>query len=150
MFSGDGPTGPTLSWDYWREPYGGAIYVEWMRLPILATVIMFYRCFLYFLLFGKPSLHASICKVCHAILGNMTGLLAPCTQAYSRVGDVTIRALVPEFSPRHWILPNILGLKITFLSAIPVVMLRVLQMSQGGINTFFLKNLSQVCLSNLL
>ena len=150
MFPGDGPTGPTLSWDYWRDFYGGAIYIKWMRLPTPMTVIMFYWCLLYFLFLGKPSLHASICKVCHAILGNMTGLLTPCTQTYSQVGNITIWALLPESSPQYWVLPNILGFKITFLGTIPVIMSRVPTNISGGINTLFLKNLSQICLSDLL
>ena len=96
MLFSDGPTGSTLSWDYWGNFYGGAIYIKWVRLPTPATVIMLNRCLLYFFFLRKPSLHASICKMCHAILGNMTRLLTPCTWTYPRVRDITIWALFFE------------------------------------------------------
>ena len=43
MFFSNGPTGPTLSQNYWGESYGRTIYIKWMRLPTSSAVILFYQ-----------------------------------------------------------------------------------------------------------
>ena len=126
------------------------IYIEGVQSPTAATFIMFYRYSLHPFLLRKSSLHAVIRKMGHAVLSYMARLIAPCTRTHPWVRDVTIRAPSPRTPSQNRTSPNILGFTIGFFSTISKVMMRIPANITGRIHTLLLKDLSQVCLSDLL
>ena len=74
-------TRSTLSQYHWWVPYSWAINVKRMFFSTTMTLIRFYGCPSCSYLFRKPSPHAIVSKMHHAILSNMTKLVTPCTRA---------------------------------------------------------------------
>ena len=150
MFTGSGSTRSTLPRYYRWISYIWAKYIEGMRSPAAATLIVFYGCSFHLFLFRKSSPHAVICKMSHAVLSYMSRSITPCTRTYTCVRDVTIWALAPRTPSLNRTLPNILGFPIGLFSAIPIIMVRAPTNVTRRIHTLFFEDFSQVCLPNLL
>ena len=150
MFTGSGSTRSTLPWYHRWISYIWTVYVEGMRSPTAAALIVFYGCSFHFFLFWKSSPHTVICKMSHAILGYMSRLITPCTRTYTWVRDVTVWALAPRTPSLSRTLPNILGFPIGLFSAISIIMVRAPTNVARRVYTLFFEDLLQVCLPNLL
>ena len=150
MFTGSGSTRSTLPWYHRWISYIWAIYVEGMRPPAAATLIVFYGCSFHLFLFWKSSPHAVICKMSHAVLSYMSRLVTPCTRTHTWVRDVTVWALAPRSPSLSRILPNILGFQVGLFSAISIIMVRAPTNVARRVYTLFLKDFPQVGLPNLL